>query len=101
MKYKIIIFPEDNSVDTIGWETAESTQAGIVLAFDGDKLLGSVQYNLDNGYSLNVSVGGLEYFKGYTSEDSLEDIYYRMKEKYPDVVFKFYPIDEYLFNTSL
>ena len=101
MKYKIVIFPENNSVDTVSWETAESTQAGIVLAFDGDILLGSVQYNPDNGYSLNVSVGGLEYFKGYTSEDSLKDIYYRMIEKYPNVVFKFYPIDEYLPNSSL
>lgn len=100
MESKIITFPENNSIDTIDWELAESTQAGIVLAFDGDSLLGSVQYNLDYGYSLNVSVGGLECFKGYTDDDSLKDIYYRIKEEYPNVVFKFYTVNEYISDSD-
>lgn len=99
MEVRTVVFDDDNRV--ISWETAESVQAGIVLAFDRDVLLGSVQYNLDNGYSLNVSVGGLEYFKGYTSGDSLKDIYYRMKNNYPNVVFKFYPVNEHLSDSGL
>lgn len=98
MEVKTVIF-DDNRV--IGWETAESSQAGIVLAFDNDVLLGSVQYNLGSGYSLNVSVGGLEYFKGHTSEDSLKDIYLRIKNNYPNVVFKFYPVNEHLSDSDL
>lgn len=100
MEYKIVTFPEDKSVDTIDWEVAESTQAGIVLAFDGDMLLGSIQYNLEYGYSLNVSVGGLECFKGYTTDDSLKDIYYRIKKEYPNIVFKFYTVNEYISDSG-
>ena len=99
MEVKTVVFDDDSKV--ISWETAESLEAGIVLAFDRDVLLGSVQYNLDNGYSLNVSVGGLEYFKGYTSQDSLKDIYYRIKNNYPNVVFKFYPVNEHLSDSDL
>ena len=99
MEVRTVVFDDDNRV--ISWETAESLEAGIVLAFDRDVLLGSVQYNLESGYSLNVSVGGLEYFKGYTSHDSLKDIYYRMKNNYPNVVFKFYPVNEHLSDSDL
>ena len=100
MEYKIVTFPEDNNVETIDCEVAESTQAGIVLAFDGDSLLGSIQYNFEYGYSLNVSVGGLELFKGYTNDDSLKDIYYRIKKEYPNVVFKFYEVNEYISDSD-
>ena len=99
MEVRTVVFDDDNRV--ISWETAESLEAGIVLAFDRDVLLGSVQYNLESGYSLNVSVGGLEYFKGYTSQDSLKDIYYRIKNNYPNVVFKFYPVNEHLSDSDL
>lgn len=100
MKSKIVVFPEA-SINTINWREAEDSSAGIVLAFNGDSLLGSIQFTDNKGYTLNVSVGGLEKFIGYNIEDSLEDIYHRMKEKYPDVVFKFFEIDEYLSDPSL
>lgn len=100
MKSRIVVFPE-NSINVINCREAEDSNAGIVLAFNGDSLLGSVQFTNDKGYTLNVSVGGLEKFAGYNIEDSLEDIYYRIKEKYPDVVFKFFEIDEYLSDPCL
>lgn len=97
MNKKLIIFDDE----AISWEDAESKDAGIVLAFDGDNLLGSVQYDSKLGYTLNVCVGGLEYFVRDDTKDSLKDIYYRIKEKFPNVTFKFYPINEYLFDSNL
>lgn len=96
MNKKLIIFDND---DFISWETAESKNTGIVLAFNENNLLGSVQYSGEKGYSLNTCAGGLEYFVGYNEDDSLKDIYHRIKKEFPNVKFEFYPINEHIFDS--
>lgn len=71
-------------------------ESGIILAFDGFKLLGSIQYEDDFGFVLNTSPVGCYSFtySGKDKEDTLDRIFNDMKEKYSDLRFELYPIEE-------
>lgn len=69
---------------------------GIILAFDGFKLLGSIQYIDSLGFTLNTCPGGFHKFEcpEKDEDDTLDRIYQEMKEKYSDLRFELYPIEE-------
>lgn len=69
---------------------------GIILAFDGFKLLGSIQYTENLGLTLNTCPGGNHRFGCPEKDetDTLDRIFKDMKKKYSDLRFELYPIEE-------
>lgn len=79
---------------TIIFSAEAGHKKGIILAFDGFKLLGSIQY-IGATFVLNSNPAGLYTYRTFKDEkDTLDRIYNDMKGSYPDLRFEFYPIEE-------